>query len=299
MIVNDFLLDHFDDVLDYNFTASVEKEFDEIAEGRLDWAKMIDKFYLPFHSKVDATLKTSERSVGERLLGADPESGKPIVVKIGKYGPLAQIGEASDEEKPRFAGLMKDQRIDTITLEEALELFKLPRKVGLYESKEITAAVGRFGPYLLHSAKFYSLRPATDNPLSVTLERAIEVIEAKREADRNRLIKTFSEDAEMQILKGRFGTYLSYKKENYTLPSKDDAAALTYADCLKIIEENAGKPKRKPFGKKTANTAAKTEKAATKKTAAKKPATKKPAVAKKADTKKPVAKKTKSKTAKK
>jgi DNA topoisomerase-1 len=168
MIVNDFLIEHFNDILDYNFTASVEKEFDEIAEGNLNWTKMIDKFYHPFHKKVDLTTKTSERSVGERKLGVDPESGKPVVVKIGKFGPLVQIGEVSDEDKPRFAGLLKDQRLETITLGEALELFRLPRKVGQYEGKEITAAVGRFGPYLLHNSKFYSLKPATDNPLTVT-----------------------------------------------------------------------------------------------------------------------------------
>jgi DNA topoisomerase-1 len=293
MIVNDFLLTHFDDVLDYNFTASVEKEFDEIAEGKLNWAKMIDKFYRPFHDKVDVTTKTSERSVGERLLGTDPETGKPIVAKIGKYGPLVQIGEVSDVDKPRFAGLMKNQRIDTITLEEALELFKLPRKVGKYEDKEITASVGRFGPYVLHSSKFYSLRPATDNPLTITLERAIEVIEAKRESDRNRLMKVFAEDEGLQIIKGRFGPYISYNKENFKLPSKSDVTALTYADCMKIIAESADKPKKKPFGRKaTATTAAKP----VKKTAVKKTATKKSAV-KKTATKKPAAKKTAAKKA--
>ncbi|MDR2037942.1 MAG: type I DNA topoisomerase [Bacteroidales bacterium] len=244
MIVNDFLVDHFDDILDYNFTASVEKEFDEIAEGKLNWTKMIDKFYRPFHEKVDITTKTSERAVGERHLGIDPDSGKPVIVKIGKYGPLVQIGEVSDTDKPRFAGLLKGQHIDTITLEEALELFKLPRKVGQYEGKDITAAVGRFGPYLLHHSKFYSLRPATDNPLSVTQERAIEIIEAKREADRNKIIKTFEQDPELQVLNGRWGPYISYKKENYKISKKQDPAALTFDDCMKIIKEGADKPKK-------------------------------------------------------
>jgi len=241
MIVNDFLIDHFNDILDYNFTASVEKEFDEIAEGNLNWTKMIDKFYRPFHKKVDDTVKTSERTVGERKLGVDPETGKPVIVKIGKFGPLVQIGEVSDEDKPRFAGLMKDQRIETITLEEALELFKLPRKVGQYEEKEITAAVGRFGPYLLHSSKFYSLKPTTDNPLTVTLNRAIELIEAKREADRNKVIKSFDKEPELQILNGRWGPYISYKKENYKIPKKQDPAALTLDNCMRIISESVEK----------------------------------------------------------
>jgi len=244
MIVNDFLIVHFNDILDYNFTASVEKEFDEIAEGNLNWTKMIDKFYRPFHEKVDVTVKTSERTVGERKLGIDPETGKPVIVKIGKFGPLVQMGEVSDEDKPRFAGLMKDQHIETITLEEALELFKLPRKVGHYEGKEITAAVGRFGPYLLHSSKFYSLKPDTDNPLTVSPGRAVEIIEAKREADRNKVIRSFDKEPDLQILNGRWGPYISYKKENYKISKKQDPAMLTLDDCLKIISESAGKPSK-------------------------------------------------------
>ncbi len=244
MVVNDFLVDHFNDILDYNFTASVEKDFDEIAEGKLEWTKMIDKFYRPFHDKVDTTTKNSERTVGERQLGVDPDSGKPVIAKIGKFGPLVQIGEVSDDEKPRFAGLLKGQHIETITLEEALELFKLPRKVGQYEGKDITAAVGRFGPYLLHNSKFYSLRPATDNPLTIEQDRAIEVIEAKREADRNKVVKTFEQDADLQILNGRWGPYISYKKENYKIPKKQDPAALSYDDCMKIINTGTDKPKK-------------------------------------------------------
>ena len=242
MIVSDFLMDHFNDIMDYHFTASVEKEFDEIAEGSLNWTEMIDKFYRPFHDKVDVTTKTSERTVGERKLGVDPDTGKPVMVKIGKFGPLVQIGEVSDEEKPRFSGLLKGQHIETITLEEALELFKLPRKVGQYEGKDITAAVGRFGPYLLHSSKFYSLKPATDNPLTVALNRAIEIIEAKREVDRNKMIKSFDKEPDLQILNGRWGPYISYKKENFKIPKKQNPASLTLDDCMKIISESADKP---------------------------------------------------------
>jgi len=252
MIVNDFLMDHFNDIMDYNFTASVEKEFDEIAEGNLNWTKMIDKFYRPFHGKVEVTVKTSERTVGERKLGIDPESGKPVTVKIGKFGPLVQLGEVSDENKPRFAGLLKDQHIETITLEDALELFKLPRKIGQYEGKEITAAVGRFGPYLLHSSKFYSLKPATDNPLTVTLERAIELINAKREADRNKTIKIFDEEPDLQILNGRWGPYISYKRKNYKIPKKQHPASLTLDNCFKIISisDDQQEAKTRKKGKK-------------------------------------------------
>jgi len=260
IIVNDFLMGHFNDIMDYNFTASVEKEFDEIAEGKLNWTKMIDKFYRPFHDKVDVTVKTSERTVGERYLGVDPDSGKPVVVKIGKFGPLVQLGEVSDEEKPHFAGLMKDQRIETITLEEALELFKLPRKIGQYEGKEITASVGRFGPYLLHSSKFYSLKPATDNPLTVALNRAIEIIEAKREADRNKTIKTFDKEPELKILNGRWGPYISFKKVNYKIPKKQNPESLTLNDCLKIIEESIDKPGKSEKSGKTEKSSKKAKK---------------------------------------
>ena len=241
MIVNDFLIDHFNDILDYHFTATVEKEFDEIAEGKLNWTTMIDKFYHPFHAKVEVTTKTSERAVGERKLGVDPETGKPVMVKIGKFGPLVQLGEVSDDDKPRFAGLLKGQHIESITLGEALELLKLPRKIGQYEEKDVTTGAGRFGPFVLHNSKFYSLKPATDNPLTVTLNRAIEIIEAKREADRNKLIKSFDEEPELQILNGRWGPYISYKKENYKIPKKQDPASLTLDECMKIIGQNAGK----------------------------------------------------------
>jgi len=242
MIVNDFLVAHFKDIMDYNFTATVEKEFDEIAEGKLNWTIMIDKFYRPFHEKVDITTKTSERTVGERYIGDDPTTGKPVIAKVGKFGPLVQLGETSDEDKPRFAGLLKNQSIETITLEEALELFKLPRKIGQFEGKEITASVGRFGPYVLHNSKFYSLKPATDSPITVTLERAIEIIEAKRDADNKKTIKTFDNEPELMVLNGRYGPYISYKKENFKIPKSLTPELLTFDDCMKIITESAEKP---------------------------------------------------------
>jgi DNA topoisomerase I len=243
MIVNDFLVAHFDDILDYNFTASVEKEFDEIALGSLGWTRMIDKFYQPFHKKVEITTETSERSVGEKILGKDPLSGKPVIVKIGRFGPMAQIGEATDEEKPKFAGLLKGQSIDTMTLEEALDLFKLPRVVGMLEGKEVTAGIGRFGPYLKHDSKFYSIKPTVDNPHTVTIERAAEIIAEKRIELQNKTIKVFSEDSELKVLNGRFGAYIAYKKENYKIPKTKTAETLTYLDCQEIMKAGPSKSK--------------------------------------------------------
>jgi DNA topoisomerase I len=250
LIVNDFLVAHFDDILDYNFTANVEKEFDEIALGDMKWTNMIDKFYQPFHTKVQVTTETSERSVGEKILGTDPVSGKPILVKIGRFGPMAQIGEATDEEKPRFAGLLKGQSIDTITFEEVLELFKLPRAIGIFEDKEITAGVGRFGPYLKHDSKFYSLRPKEDDPISIQLDRAIEVIAAKRIEQQNKVLKTFTEDADLQILNGRWGPYIVYKKENYKIPKTQTAETLTFQDCQEIMKAGPAKKAKPMRGKK-------------------------------------------------
>ncbi|MGW8317340.1 MAG: type I DNA topoisomerase, partial [Bacteroidales bacterium] len=182
IIVNDFLEQYFQGIMNYNFTASVEKEFDEIAMGQLNWPKMIDSFYRPFHSTVDSTTQTSERSKGERVLGEDPETGKPVSVKIGRFGPIAQIGEASDEEKPRFASLLKGQSLETITLEEALTLFRLPREIGRFEDEEVVAGVGRYGPYIRHKGKFYSLG-RSDDPHSIQLDRAIELIGEKRQQE--------------------------------------------------------------------------------------------------------------------
>lgn len=245
IVVNDFLVEHFEKILSYDFTASVEKQFDDIAEGQLKWTEMLKKFYGGFHKTVEETLEHSDRATGERELGKDPKSGKPIYARIGRYGPMVQIGDAEDEEKPRFAGLRGDQSITSITLEEALELFKLPRTVGEYEGEEVAASVGRFGPYLRHKGAFYSIKQADgDDPLSIKIDRAIEVIEAKRKADREKLIKTFDEDETMQLLNGRWGPFLKVGKKNYRLPKDVEAEKLSYKDCLKIIEEAPAKGKR-------------------------------------------------------
>ena len=254
-VVNDFLMEYFPDVLDYNFTASVEKEFDSVAEGELVWTKAIDKFYKIFHPIVEATAGvTTEHKVGERELGIDPKSGNPVFVKIGRYGPVVQIGaaHADDKEapKPQFASLMKGQSIDTITLEEALKLFDLPRTVGEYEGKVMVAAVGRFGPFIRHDGKFVSI-PKDLNPLTITAEEAIALIEGKRVKDEQRFIKKFEEDPEMEILKGRFGPYISYQKANYRIPKTvTDPTILTLEDCKKIIAEAGEKPAAKKTTRK-------------------------------------------------
>ena len=254
-VVNDFLMEYFPDVLDYNFTASVEKEFDSVAEGELVWTKAIDKFYKIFHPIVEATAAVkTEHKVGERELGIDPKSGNPVFVKIGRYGPVVQIGaaHADDKEapKPQFASLMKGQSIDTITLEEALKLFDLPRTVGEYEGKVMVAAVGRFGPFIRHDGKFVSI-PKDLNPLTITAEEAIALIEGKRVKDEQRFIKKFEEDPEMEILKGRFGPYISYQKANYRIPKTvTDPTVLTREDCKKIIAEAGEKPAAKKTTRK-------------------------------------------------
>ena len=254
-VVNDFLMEYFPDVLDYNFTASVEKEFDSVAEGELVWTKAIDKFYKIFNPIVEATAAVkTEHKVGERELGIDPKSGNPVFVKIGRYGPVVQIGaaHADDKEapKPQFASLMKGQSIDTITLEEALKLFDLPRTVGEYEGKVMVAAVGRFGPFIRHDGKFVSI-PKDLNPLTITAEEAIALIEGKRVKDEQRFIKKFEEDPEMEILKGRFGPYISYQKANYRIPKTvTDPTILTLEDCKKIIAEAGEKPAAKKTTRK-------------------------------------------------
>lgn len=250
LVVNDFLVDHFPNIMDYNFTANVEVEFDNIAEGKIKWTQSIDRFYKKFHPVVEETLKNSERQVGERVLGVDPKSGRQLSVKIGRFGPIAQIGTSEEEEKPTFASLRKTQSIESITLEEALELFKLPREIGEFESKDMTVAVGRFGPYIRHDGKFYSLSKA-DDPLEITAERAVEIIEAKREADKNKVINIFGENGEIQVLNGRFGPYIAFEKNNYKIPKKTDATTLTEEQCRELIAQQAdtvGK-KKKPFGR--------------------------------------------------
>lgn len=245
-VVNDFLMEYFPSVMDYNFTASVEKEFDQVAEGELVWTKAIDKFYKMFHPIVEATsaVKT-EHKVGERELGIDPKSGKPVFVKIGRYGPVVQIGVAHAEDKnapkPQFASLMKGQSIDTITLEEALKLFDLPRTIGEYEGKVMVAAVGRFGPFVRHDGKFISI-PKDLNPLTITPEEAIGLIEEKRKKDEQRFIKRFDEEPEMEILNGRFGPYIVYKGTNYRIPKTvTNPVELSVEDCKKIVAEAAEK----------------------------------------------------------
>lgn len=247
-LVTKFLVQYFDTIMDYNFTADVEKEFDEISEGKKEWNQMIKEFYGPFHAKIEETQETSGKFSGERLLGVDPESGKNVFVKIGRFGPLAQIGETESEEKPKFAGLRKTQSIETITLEEALKLFDFPRLLGNYEEKEVTVAIGRFGPYVKHNSLFVSIKK-DDNPVSITLERAIELIEAKRKADREKVIKVFPEDEKVQLLNGRYGAYMVIDKQNYKLPKGTDAAALTLEECYKIAEDPKNMPKKK-FSKK-------------------------------------------------
>ena len=248
LVVNDFLFEYFPNIMDYNFTANVEKEFDHIAEGKVKWTKSIDNFYKKFHPVVESTLKNSERQVGERILGIDPKSGRQIAVKIGKFGPIAQIGKSEEEEKPVFASLHRNQSIESITLEEALELFKLPRDIGEFENKEMIAAIGRFGPYIRHDGKFYSL-PKTDDPLEISAERAVEIIEAKRESDKNKVIHIFGQNGEIQVLNGRFGAYIAFEKNNYKIPKNTDVATLTEEQCREIITSQAdtvGK-KKKPF----------------------------------------------------
>ena len=236
IVVNDYLDANFPNIMNYNFTASVEEEFDEIAVGKKEWAGMIDKFYSPFHSRVDEATQTSERSKGEKVLGTDPASGKPISVKIGRFGPIAQIGEATDEEKPRFASLLKGQSLETITFEEAMDLFRLPRTIGEFEGEELVIGVGKYGPYVRHNSKFYSLSKE-DDPYTIEAERAIEIIGEKRTQEKNRNIKSFEEEPELQVLNGRYGPYISYKKKNYRIPKKIKPEDLTLEECMEIINK--------------------------------------------------------------
>ena len=235
-LVNNFLVQYFDNILDYNFTASVEEEFDEIAQGKMVWNQMIRDFYFPFHEQIEKTLEQSQKVSGEKLLGQDPVSGENIFVRIGRYGPMVQKGDADPENKPKYSSLKKGQSIDTITLPEALDLFKLPRTVGLFEDEEVVASAGRFGPYVRHKSAFFSLAK-TDDPLEISLDRAIELIHEKRKKESEKLIREFPEKEDLKILNGRYGPYLSYQKQNYKIPKANDPSKLTLEDCLKIINE--------------------------------------------------------------
>ncbi|MCK9616608.1 MAG: type I DNA topoisomerase [Lentimicrobiaceae bacterium] len=232
-LVNAFLLQYFENIIDYNFTANVELEFDEIASGNKNWNEMLYDFYHSFHQQVEKTLKVSEKVKGQKLLGTDAASGKNVYAKLGRYGAIIQIGETEDEEKPRFAGLKKGQSIETITLTEALDLFQFPKSIGKYEDSELLVAIGRFGPYVKHKSAFYSLKK-TDDPSTITVERAIELIEEKRKADSEKIIKIFAENPDIKIQKGRWGAYISFGKNNFKIPKGTDPETLTLDDCLQI-----------------------------------------------------------------
>ena len=242
-------MEHFKDIIDYNFTATVEKDFDEIAAGEKEWRKVIDRFYVPFHKNIRQTQQTSQRTTGSRLLGVDPKSGKNVYAKIGRYGTLVQIGETNAEEKPLFASMKKGQSIETITLEDALGLFALPRTLGEFEEKEVSVSIGKFGPYVRHNGKFYSLGK-NDDPYEVSLERAIEIIKIKREAEEKKeeLKKVYPheigvQDGEPVVSNiGRFGPYLTYRGENFRLTKNVDPLTLSLDKAMEIIN-NAEKRK--------------------------------------------------------
>ena len=248
-VVTEFLIEHFSEIMDYGFTASVEKEFDDIADGMKNWSQMIDTFYKPFSKDVEKTLETAERATGERALGNDPKSGKPIIARIGRFGPMVQIGEQDDEEKPRFASLSKGQNIDSITLEEALDLFKMPRILGELEDKPVKANIGRFGPYVQHDKLFASI-PKEEDVMEIELERAIELVLAKRKADAERIIKQFEEEPATQILNGRWGPFIKSGKKNFKLPKDlEDPSKLTLEEVKHIMENQPAKGRKAPAKK--------------------------------------------------
>ncbi len=240
MIVNDFLMENFSEIIDYHFTAEVEEQFDEIALGNLKWTGMIEKFYSPFHKTVTNTLEKKERKTGVRVLGNHPETGDPVTVRMGRFGPVAQIGETGNEEKPRYASLSKNQLLETITLGEALNLFRLPRSLGEYDGEEMVVGIGKFGPYIRFKSKFFSLKKGVDDPYTVSIERGIEIILEKNETDKKKVIKDFGD---IMLLNGRYGPYLVKDKQNFRLPKGTDAEKLTKEDCVKIIE-NSDKTKK-------------------------------------------------------
>lgn len=240
IVVNDFLMEYFPTIMDYNFTANVEEEFDSIADGKLDWHKMLKKFYTDFEPTVENTMNArSEHKAGERVLGEDPKTHKPVMVKIGRYGPLVQIGSSDDKEKPRFAQLPKDKSLETITLDEALELFRLPRIIGSLDGSSVTIGAGRFGPYVLHKKKYVSIPKGID-PLEITFEQAKQLIENSRKEEQQRHMKTFTEDPKLEVMNGRYGPYLIYDGKNYRLPKSmhEKAAELTYDECMTIVNKS-------------------------------------------------------------
>ena len=239
IVVNDFLMQNFPDIMDYGFTARVEQDFDQIAEGKTDWNQMMQKFYKKFEPTVEKVIKSrSEHKAGERQLGTDPATGKPVFVKIGRFGPVVQIGAADDNEKPRFAQLPADKTMETITLEDAVALFQLPRTIGQFEEQDVTIGIGRFGPYVMHDKKFVSLPKGAD-PMTITLDEAVSLIRQKRQQEQQRHLKTFAEDAKLEVLNGRYGPYIAYDGKNYRLPKNlhDRAAELSYEECMKIVRK--------------------------------------------------------------
>ncbi|MEZ4929044.1 MAG: type I DNA topoisomerase [Chitinophagales bacterium] len=246
MVVNDFLIEHFKDIMDYDFTAQMEQSFDNIEEGKTKWSAMVSKFYKPFHDNVEKTLEEADRASGERILGTHPQNGRTVLVRVGRYGPMAQIGTPEDEEKPEFAKLLPTQSIETITLEEALELFKLPRDVGEFEGKVIKASIGRFGPYVLHNKVFVSIPKASGlDPNTINVQEAVELIKAKREADANKFIMAFEEE-DIQVLNGRWGPYIKKGKQNFKIPKGVEAEKLTLEKVNEII---ANQPQKKRGGR--------------------------------------------------
>lgn len=248
IVVTDYLYANFAEIMDYNFTANVEKEFDEIADGEMVWTKMLAQFYGPFHKLVDKAGADSNYTNNQRVIGTDPATGKTVYAKMGRYGAMVQLGEAEGDEKPRYAGLVQGQLIETLSIEQALSLLALPRTLGEYENKVVVIGIGRFGPYVRHDSKFVSLKKGVDDPYTITLERAIELIEDKRKVESNKLIKQFDNDPDMQILNGRYGAYIAYKSENYRIPKETDPATLTHEQCLEIVAKP--KPKTSRYTRK-------------------------------------------------
>ena len=248
IVVNDFLKDNFPEIMDYNFTADIEKEFDDIAEGKTAWEVVVRKFYDEFEPLVEKSVNThTEHKVGERLLGNDPVSGAPVTVKIGRFGPVVQLGGTATGQRPRFAQLATGQKLETITLEEALELFKLPRKLGTYEGEPVIVGAGKYGPYISHKGSYVSIPKDTD-PMEITFEQAVIMVHRKHVEEAERHLRTFDEDAELEVLNGRFGPYIAYKGNNYRLPKTmhDRAKDLTYEECMEIVNEQSDKPAAKP-----------------------------------------------------